>query len=375
MYKLFCLQKLGKFHQAMETPQKEMEYLRCTTKVILRSLLHSDMYNCHAARELVTEILSCDVFEPLLDLFSDPFFLHKVMVIILSDDEVEIIDTNEENENVSPVHEEVETNETTENYQSETVESPETELEALAEVNDNPGPRRNRSHSVMSVEQAMEAMEGTDSISVMMTQDNIPRNESECTNTQNNACAADVSEIEGVTDELNSQDNLVSKPTEESHINNTQLNTQFKPTFFIGSDEPQDSDTGTFSDDSDFFEISLRRPPEGSSLSDCDRLDQTNAGIGAKLDVDDNSHCAIVSLPGETLDISPAQDTQVQAAAASNSYQRKDIYLKRNQAWNPDDDKFYPSPLSSLVTGSQNTAQSGIRCFFFTRTLIVGRPP
>ncbi len=288
----------------MATPQKEMEYIRCITKVILRSLLHNDMYNCHAARELVTEILSCNVFEPLLDLFSDPFFLHKVMIIVLSDEEVEIIDQSDENETALPVDQEVETNEVHGNNPTEVAESVITEPETLMEVNENATPRRNRSHSILSVEQAMEAMEGTDSISVMMTQDNdVPNNESECINTQNNSGDAIASENEQVTHELNRReiDNVVSEHAEESHINDTQLNTQFKPTFFIGPDEPQDSDTGTFSDDSDFFEISLRRPPEGSSLSDCDRIDQTNAGIGAKLDVDDNSHCAIVSPSGETL--------------------------------------------------------------------------
>ncbi len=83
----------GKFHLAMQSEETEQEYLRSVVKFIMKMSFPKEAFKCDAARELLLEILTQNVVETLVDLMSDPFWLHKVMVLVLTDDEVELIET------------------------------------------------------------------------------------------------------------------------------------------------------------------------------------------------------------------------------------------------------------------------------------------
>ena len=81
----------------MASETTEMEYLRSTMKIILKTSFPSEAYECQAARELLLEILTQNILKSIVDLISRPFWLHKVMVLILTDVVPEIIDGGDEN--------------------------------------------------------------------------------------------------------------------------------------------------------------------------------------------------------------------------------------------------------------------------------------
>ena len=79
--------RLGKCHLAVKNGgELELAYLRMLAESMVKVLMPDKLYRCPAAKDLILEILTCQVLQKLVDMFSRPDFLHKVMVLVLSDE-------------------------------------------------------------------------------------------------------------------------------------------------------------------------------------------------------------------------------------------------------------------------------------------------
>ena len=85
--------RLGKLHIAVKSDnQLERLYLCCVMDSICKILMPAELYACNTAKELIEEIIVCQVLVELVNMFSDPDWLHQVIIRILSDEDPIIID-------------------------------------------------------------------------------------------------------------------------------------------------------------------------------------------------------------------------------------------------------------------------------------------
>ena len=78
---------LGINHQAIESRDTELIYLRCITDSVLKIIFPPEVYSVYAAKEMLVDILTCQVMINLVDLISQPYWLHVVLILLLSDEE------------------------------------------------------------------------------------------------------------------------------------------------------------------------------------------------------------------------------------------------------------------------------------------------
>lgn len=96
--------RLGKFHiAAKNSGDLELIYLRSLMDVIMKVLLPKRAFKCYVAKELLLEILTSMVLQTVIEMFCDTDFLHKIMVLILSDDPLADMSAKEESAESSQV--------------------------------------------------------------------------------------------------------------------------------------------------------------------------------------------------------------------------------------------------------------------------------
>ena len=76
----------GLFHPAMKRKHTEQAYLQEVTRLLFEVLLQDSAVECTVAREALNEIIKSNLLVNILDLFSDTYWLHKVIIIIVSDE-------------------------------------------------------------------------------------------------------------------------------------------------------------------------------------------------------------------------------------------------------------------------------------------------
>ena len=77
--------RIHKFHPAVEgTKDGELKYLRAVIEVLGHSMLPVDLYSCASARHTLLDILTKNVFLPLVNMISEPHWLHEALITILS---------------------------------------------------------------------------------------------------------------------------------------------------------------------------------------------------------------------------------------------------------------------------------------------------
>ena len=300
---------MGYFHPAMASGTTEMEYLRSTMKIILKTSLPNEAYECHAARELLLEILTQNILKSIVDFISKPFWLHKIMVLILTDGVAEIIDGADENVENEMTYEESAA-QTPSNTKPETPVLNEP-IQNLCDSNDTPVGSENRA------EESNEQMAGIIEID-----------------------QAKVLEV-GMESSEDMENIVGSDPEiEQNELNPTN---DFRPRFFVGD---IDDTASLHSVGSDIDEPLGRQAPDGCSPP----KDYTSA------------FSAPLPQPLTTFqdirkdDASPPSDIdELQGATSTDDYSncdRKEIYQVRNKKWNPDEDRIVPSPLTLLNDAS-----------------------
>ncbi|XP_074656779.1 uncharacterized protein LOC141909989 [Tubulanus polymorphus] len=74
----------ARWHPALGAPS---EYLRGCVDVLAKVLLKSDLYACFTGREMLVDVLTSNVLEPLIARFATTSFIHEIVVKILTEDE------------------------------------------------------------------------------------------------------------------------------------------------------------------------------------------------------------------------------------------------------------------------------------------------
>lgn len=76
------------YHVALENTASEINYVRSLVDIVLVRLLPIQIHRCRIARALVTEILTCNVVLPLMDMISSPEWIHKAVKEIFGENSV-----------------------------------------------------------------------------------------------------------------------------------------------------------------------------------------------------------------------------------------------------------------------------------------------
>ena len=82
-YETFAL-----LHPAVQSESMELEYLCRCMDILQRVLLSPQIVQCKSTHVLLSEILSVNVLQALVDLISDPDTVNEIIVLILSDDDI-----------------------------------------------------------------------------------------------------------------------------------------------------------------------------------------------------------------------------------------------------------------------------------------------
>ena len=294
---------MDKFHPAMKSKQTELEYLRSVMNIIMKTSFPNEAYKCDAARELLLEILSQNILKSLVDLFSDTFWLHKVIVLILSDDVVEVIDDN------SMATEDI-------NVQNESViQSNEEPVPMECATDKNTGDTNNTSAQLeLCADLSISSNE------VESDQSNVSENES-------------VKPGKNVTSTLDVERDAELEESISVH--------DFRPTFFVG-----DFDTiSNHSSESDVPDTSQRVAPEG-----CSPPKDLNSTSNIPLPPPVTAFQSIEEEEGGGGGGFSKRFTP--EASSADDGERKEIYRIRNKKWNPEEDRIMPSPLILLTDGS-----------------------
>ena len=297
---------MGHFHPAVENETAEMEYLRSAMKVMMKTLFPSEAYECHTARELLLEILTQNILRAILDLVSNPFWLHRIMVLILTDDVPDVIDN---------------VNEAVNDAKSD---------ESL--VNTDTDSNRSRKFPVTS-EVIPNASASTDfcTTSQVNTDEAMKKSPSSRENDESDVL------VDLLEEELSGN----CKTAEESNHQAEQIIVgDFRPIFFVGEN---DDNISNHSVESDHIEPFTRLAPEGCSPPK-DFSSISSAQIPQSSTFQDNQETDLPLENEETPAVVPSDDI--------SNHERKEIYRIRNKKWNQDEDRIVSSPLALLSDAS-----------------------
>lgn len=80
-----------KYHKALLSKENEINYLRGCVQILLKKLVQSEIRDSKTPQHALDEIFTCNIFYPLLELFSGSDFLHECIIMLLSDEEFDYI--------------------------------------------------------------------------------------------------------------------------------------------------------------------------------------------------------------------------------------------------------------------------------------------
>ena len=99
------------FHIALQSSESEELYLRVVLDTCLKHLIKEELFKCRPGRDLLTEIISTNALVRLLELISDPSWLHYFIIKLTSDEDIEQVDIPEENASSDPTEQTLPTQE------------------------------------------------------------------------------------------------------------------------------------------------------------------------------------------------------------------------------------------------------------------------
>ena len=121
--------KMGKFHVAVkENGKYEVLYVRSLCELVLSMLSPPELHKCEELRELVVDILTDSVLIHVVELMSQPHWVHKMIIKILSED-----DPFQEPDECSPSHNSDELNQVSHAQLEEDFEEEERGIDCLTE--------------------------------------------------------------------------------------------------------------------------------------------------------------------------------------------------------------------------------------------------
>ncbi|XP_033640388.1 sorting nexin-19-like [Asterias rubens] len=71
-------------HPAIQGADMEADFLRSTMDILVNCAVPKSVTQCRASTLIIVEILTCNILLPLLDLLSDPDFLYRLILLIVS---------------------------------------------------------------------------------------------------------------------------------------------------------------------------------------------------------------------------------------------------------------------------------------------------
>lgn len=84
------------YHSAVWGAENEIIYFRSVVQILLSQLLSDHLHLCDSSYLLLVEILTCNIFLPVIELLSDSDFLYECIIKILSDEEMSFSFEDEE---------------------------------------------------------------------------------------------------------------------------------------------------------------------------------------------------------------------------------------------------------------------------------------
>lgn len=86
-----AFESMGLYHIALENRDSEIKYLQCIADSIIKLVFPDEVFACHAVKEIVINIVTCQVLIVLVDMVSQPYWLHIALILLLSNNEPDII--------------------------------------------------------------------------------------------------------------------------------------------------------------------------------------------------------------------------------------------------------------------------------------------
>ncbi|XP_078585050.1 uncharacterized protein LOC144867149 [Branchiostoma floridae x Branchiostoma japonicum] len=93
-------EKVAKIHIALQSQAVELDYLRSIAEVLLYVVFPVSTFRCESGKELVREILTCQLILPVVNMVSDPDWLNQKIFQILSPSE-DVLEKSAEDENLT----------------------------------------------------------------------------------------------------------------------------------------------------------------------------------------------------------------------------------------------------------------------------------
>ncbi|CAH1248074.1 SNX19 [Branchiostoma lanceolatum] len=94
---LAAYEKVAKIHIALQCQAVELDYLRNIAEVLLYVVFPVSTFRCESGKELVREILTCQLILPVVNMVSDPDWLNQKIFQILSPSEAVLEQSFDEN--------------------------------------------------------------------------------------------------------------------------------------------------------------------------------------------------------------------------------------------------------------------------------------
>ena len=127
--------RINKFHPAVEGKKDgELKYLRAVVEVLGHSMLPIDLYSCTSARCTLLDILTKNVFLPLVNKISEPHWLHEALILILSKNDTTDDSSSEQTQSESHNKSRLNEKEDSRKTESDTVSKVD-----MQQVTDSPG--------------------------------------------------------------------------------------------------------------------------------------------------------------------------------------------------------------------------------------------
>lgn len=85
-----AFEMISTYHIGLYGNDNEVNYLYSICDILLNRTFGSTMLNCQVSNFLLSEILMCNVFFPVVDMLSEPDFIFEKMILILSNEPLDV---------------------------------------------------------------------------------------------------------------------------------------------------------------------------------------------------------------------------------------------------------------------------------------------
>lgn len=88
-----AFESLGAFHVAMKTEDAELAYLLMAITMALIVLLPNEANDCDVAVDVLSQIVTHNVLLPLINMMCEPYWIHKTIIRVVSNEELVRVDS------------------------------------------------------------------------------------------------------------------------------------------------------------------------------------------------------------------------------------------------------------------------------------------